>query len=92
MQVQLKGLESRRMLILLAKVLLASAVMGAVCAASSHWLLANWPEQSFLAKLAALLATVIAGALVFAGAGVLLHVEELKELRDSLRRRLSRRA
>jgi putative peptidoglycan lipid II flippase len=92
MQVQLKGLESRRMLILLGKVLLASAAMGAVCAASSHWLLADWPQQAFLAKLAALLATVIVGALAFAGAGVLLHVEELKELRDSLRRRLQRRA
>jgi putative peptidoglycan lipid II flippase len=92
MQVQLKGLESRRFLILLGKVLLASAAMGAVCAASSHWLLADWPHQAFLAKLAGLLATVIVGALVFAGAGVLLHVEELKELRDSVRRRLQRRA
>jgi putative peptidoglycan lipid II flippase len=92
MQAQLKGLESRRLLILIGKVLLASAAMGAVCAASSHWLLADWPQQPFLPKLAELLATVIAGALVFAGAGVLLHVEELKELRDSLRRRLSRLA
>ena len=47
----------------------------------------NWQEQSLLLKLAALLATIIAGALAFAGCGVLLHIEELKELRDALRRR-----
>jgi putative peptidoglycan lipid II flippase len=90
MQVQLKGLESRKLLLLLGKVLLASALLGAVCAASLHWLLADWAEQSFPAKLAGLLATVIVAGLVFAAAGVLLHVEELKELRDSVWRRLRR--
>ena len=90
MRAQLNGLESRRMLKLLGKVLLASAALAAVCAASSHWLLADWPQQAFLAKLAALLATVFAGALVFTGSGVLLHVEELQELTDVLKRRLKR--
>jgi putative peptidoglycan lipid II flippase len=90
MQWQLKGLESRRLLNLLGKVAVASAALAAVCAASLHWLLADWASQSFLAKLAALLATVVVGALTFAGCGVLLHVEELKELRDAFKRRLQR--
>jgi putative peptidoglycan lipid II flippase len=92
MQAQLEGLESRRLLNLLGKVLLASAALAAVCAASAHWLLADWPRQTFLAKLTALLVTMIAGAAAFAGCGVLLHVEELKELRDAFKRRLQRRA
>jgi putative peptidoglycan lipid II flippase len=90
MQAQLKGLESRRLLLLLVKVSVASGALVAVCAASSHWFLADWREQSLWIKLPALLATVMAGAAAFAACGVLLHVEELKELRDAIRRRLTR--
>jgi putative peptidoglycan lipid II flippase len=90
MQSQLKGLESRRLLLLLVKVAVACAALVAVCAASSHWLLADWREQSLWIKLPELLATVVAGAAAFAACGVLLHIEELKELRDAVRRRLTR--
>jgi putative peptidoglycan lipid II flippase len=90
MQFHLKGLESRRLLLLLVKVAVACGALVAVCAASSHWLLADWQEQTLWVKLSALLATVAVGALVFAGCGVLLHIEELKELRDAVRRRLAR--
>ena len=47
-------------------------------------------DTGFLTKLGALLATVIVGALVFAGCGAALHVEELKELQGAIRRRLRR--
>src|ERR1700733_1527698 len=87
---QLKGLETRRMLIMLGKVTLAAAALAAVCAASSHWVLADWETQSFLHKLGALFGTIIAGGLVFAGAGVVLHIEELKELQAALSRRFRR--
>jgi putative peptidoglycan lipid II flippase len=90
MRAQLKGLESRRLLLLLVKVAVASAALVAVCAASTRWLLADWQEQTLLFKLSALLGTVVVGALVFAACGVLLHIEELKELREALRRRLRR--
>jgi putative peptidoglycan lipid II flippase len=87
---RLHGLESRRMLVMLAKVAVAAAALVAVCAASSHWLLADWATQPFLRKLGALLATVIVGAAVFAGCGVALHIEELKELQSAVKRRLRR--
>ncbi len=90
MQTQLKGLESRRLLLLLTKIVLASASLIAVCAASSHWLLADWPHQALLPKIAALLVTVIVGAGLFAACGILLHIEELKELRAAFVRRLRR--
>ena len=87
---QLEGLESRRMLIMLGKVTVAAAALAAVCAASSHWLLADWQTQSFLGRLGALLITISVGGLVFAGAGIALHIEELKELQAALSRRLRR--
>jgi putative peptidoglycan lipid II flippase len=90
MQTQLKGLESRRLFLLLAKVALASVSLVVVCAASSRWLLADWQHQALLPKIAALLVTVIAGAGLFAASGILLHIEELKELRDAFKRRLQR--
>jgi putative peptidoglycan lipid II flippase len=90
MQHHLKGLESRRLLSMLAKLALASVPLIAVCAASSHWLLADWQHQALLPKIAALLVTVFAGAGLFAASGILLHIEELKELRDAFMRRLRR--
>jgi putative peptidoglycan lipid II flippase len=90
MQRQLQGLESRRLLLMLAKVMLASVPLAAVCAASSHWLLADWRHQALLPKLAALLFTVAAGAGLFAASGIFLHIEELKEVRDAVMRRLKR--
>src|SRR5271170_1900948 len=87
---QLGGLETRRMFALLCKVAVAALALVAVCAASSHWLLADWQTQTFLSKLAALLGTVIVGALVFAVCGTALHIEELKELQAAVNRRLRR--
>jgi putative peptidoglycan lipid II flippase len=90
MRRQLKGLESRRMLVMLGKVAVAAAALVAVCAASLHWLLADWQTQAFLSKLGELLATIVAGALVFGGCGALLHIEEIKEVQNALTRRLRR--
>jgi putative peptidoglycan lipid II flippase len=90
MQAHLAGLESRRLLLLLAKVALASAPLIAVCAASSHWLLADWQHQALMPKIAALLVTMIAGVGLFAASGILLHIEELKELRAAFLKRLKR--
>jgi putative peptidoglycan lipid II flippase len=90
MQHQLKGLESRHLLSMLAKLALAMVPLVAVCAASAHWLLGDWQHQALLPKIAALLVTVTAGAGLFAASGILLHIEELKELRDAFMRRLRR--
>jgi putative peptidoglycan lipid II flippase len=92
MRRHLNGLESRRMLVMLGKVAVAAAAMAAVCAASSRWLMADWATQVFLIKLGSLLGTIIVGALVFAGCGAALHIEEIKELQAAVRRRLRRAA
>jgi putative peptidoglycan lipid II flippase len=92
MRRHLHGLETRRLLGMLGKVAAAALALIAVCAASSHWLLADWETQPFLGKLAALLATVVVAALVFAGCGTALHIEELKELQSAIKRRLRRAA
>ena len=92
MRLHLNGLESRRMLVMLGKVAVAAAAMAAVCAASSRWLMADWATQAFPIKLGALLGTISVAALVFAGCGAALHIEEIKELQAAVKRRLRRTA
>jgi putative peptidoglycan lipid II flippase len=84
---RLGRLESRRMFELLGKVAIASLALVALCAASSYWFLSDWQTQSFFAKLSGLLLTVFLGAALFVGCGLLLRIEELKELLGILRRR-----
>jgi len=86
----LGSLESRRMLVMLGKVAIASFALAALCGASSHWLLSAWATQPFWGKLGELLATVAVGAAVFVGASALLRVEELEELIAAVKRRLER--
>jgi putative peptidoglycan lipid II flippase len=87
---QLGGLETRRMAVLLGKTAIAGVALAAVCAASTHWLLSDWPTQTFLRKTAALFATMTAGGLVFLGVGAALRIEELDEVIGAVRRRLRR--
>jgi putative peptidoglycan lipid II flippase len=87
---QLRGLESRRMLIMLGKTAVAAAALVAVCAASSHWLLAAWATQAFWGKLISLLGTIVTGALVFGACCAVLHIEEIDALIAAFQRRLRR--
>ncbi len=89
---QLGGLEGRRMVILLAKALLAGGALAAVCWASTHWLLATWATAPFLYKSGVLFGTMIIGGLAFAACGMALRIEELHELSMMVRRRLRRGA
>jgi putative peptidoglycan lipid II flippase len=90
MRRNLHGLQTRRMLLMLAKVAVAGAALMAVCAASLHWMLADWATQAFLRKLGALLATVTMGVVVFVACGTWLRIEELNGLSAAFRRRLQR--
>jgi len=91
MQRQLHGLETRRMLMLLAKMSIACGALAAVCAASAHWLLGHWQTEVLWFKLGALLGTIVAGALVFTAVSLWVRIEEIHELSAAIRRRLRRR-
>jgi putative peptidoglycan lipid II flippase len=87
---QLGGLETRRMAVLLGKAAIAGVALAAVCAASTHWLLSDWPTQTFLRNTFALFATMTVGGLVFLGVGAALRIEELDEVIGAVKRRLRR--
>ena len=91
MRSHLQGLETGRMLRLVGKLLLATLALVALCAASMHWLLADWALQRFWMRLALLLGTIGAAGLAFVGVGQLLGIEELGELLGAVRRRALKR-
>ncbi len=90
MRRHLGNLETRRMLTMLAKVSVASALLALLCWASAHWLLAQWATQPFISKAGWLLLTVVGGTLAFVGCGLALRIEELHDLFGGVRRRLQR--
>src|ERR1700722_6450199 len=87
---QLGSLESRKMLGSLIKIAAAGAALAAVCAASTHWLLADWATHPFWSKCGALFGTISVVAGVFLGCAALLNVEELAPIIAGVRRRLGR--
>jgi putative peptidoglycan lipid II flippase len=86
----LKRLETRRMVVMLLKVALGTAVLGAICWCSQHWLLNDWAQQSFAPKLGWLVLTVTLSIVAFLGCGVALRIEELHGLNELVLRRLGR--
>ncbi len=90
MRKHLGGLESRRMLVMVGKVTVAALSLAAICAVSSHWLLADWRTQGFLIKLGILLGTIAIGGLCFAASASALHIEEMHAVVNSIRRKIRR--
>lgn len=83
----LSGIEGGKMLAALGKILLAAAVMAAICQLSLSWRLGSWAGMPFLLKLAWLAGTIAAAVPAFFGLAWLLHVEEVADLFRLLNRK-----
>ena len=90
MRGHLNGLESKKMLLSLLKLSLACIPLVAVCAAANWWLLSDWATQPFLPKLGNLTVAVVVGVAAFAAACLAVHVDEMGQLTDAIRRRIRR--
>jgi putative peptidoglycan lipid II flippase len=84
-------LESRAMLRMLAKLVVASLVLAAICWAGLHFLLGNWATEAFWPKAGALTLVIAAGAAAFFVTATMLGISELREITHAVKRRLSRR-
>lgn len=90
MRHHLHGLESRRLLATLGKVLIAGGALAAACALAMHGWLNDWATASVLSKTLRLLFTTAAGVLVYVACGAMLRIEELEEILGLVRARLRR--
>jgi putative peptidoglycan lipid II flippase len=87
---RVRGLRGRRLTASFVKIAAASALMGAACAASSHWI-EHWLGVSRMARVSDLAVSVPLGLIVFYGAAKLLHLPELESARRALIAPLARR-
>jgi len=83
-----RRLETRQMLIALAKVCVAGALLALICWAANYWWLDAWANLRFFQKLSALLIAIACGAAAFFGAAFLLRVSEVLDVVKLVRRRL----
>jgi putative peptidoglycan lipid II flippase len=83
-----RRLETRQMLIGLAKIFVAGAVLALVCWAANYLWLFAWSDMRFFQKLAILLATIAVAGAAFFGAAFLLRITEVQDIIDVFRRRL----
>lgn len=90
MRKRINGLEGRRTAIAMAKILFASAVMGAACWAVSTGL-SRWLGSAFMARFANVSVSVAVSAVFFYVIASLLGVEELRAATSALKGRLKRR-
>lgn len=84
------GLDTRSLVTMTLKTLIAGSVMGGVCFAANHWVFRNPVELPILIRLVCLIATVGFAAVVYYGATWVLRIPEATEAAELLRRRLKR--
>src|SRR5438132_4649675 len=85
-----RRLETRQMLIALAKICVAGALLALVCWAANYLWLDAWSDMRFFQKLAILLATIAFAGAAFFGAAFLLRISEVQDIIDVFRRKVRR--
>jgi putative peptidoglycan lipid II flippase len=91
MRRRLGGIEGQKTAVTVFKILLASAVMGAVCWLTSGWI-SNQAGETFAARAANVFISVGLGAVVFYAGVHLLRVEEIRSAVDAIASRFIKRA
>ena len=89
MQREVKGLETRKLVICLAKISVAGALLILVCELGNYFI--DWDRIQFVLKLGALLAIIVLSILVFFGTALLLQIEELQDVQRILARKFAKR-
>ncbi len=90
MRREVRLLETGLMLRSLAKIAVASALLGLVCWAGQTWLLAGSEHFEPVLRALRLLVVIAAGAAVFFGAALALRIAELDDVTAILKRKLGR--
>jgi putative peptidoglycan lipid II flippase len=85
-----RGLESRHLLVGLAKICLAGLLLALICSVANYCWLDRWEALRFVEKLSVLFGTIIVSATAFFAAAFLLHIDEVRNLFDLVKCRIAR--
>jgi peptidoglycan biosynthesis protein MviN/MurJ (putative lipid II flippase) len=83
-----RRLETRQMLVALAKICVAGALLALVCWTANYLWLDAWSDMRFFQKLAILLMTIAFAGAAFFGAAFLLRISEVQDIIDVFRRKV----
>ena len=92
MRRHLGALDSGKMLQMLAKLVVASGVLAAICWAGLQLFFTHWSTQGVLPKLGGLAVVISVGAAAFFLTATALGISELREITHAVKRKLLRRA
>jgi len=84
-------LDTRLLVLTLAKLLVPCALLAGICWAANIWFFADWPNQPLGIKAAALAATIAAAGAAFFGAAACFRIAEIDDVTAIVRRKLLRR-
>lgn len=85
-----RGLETRRMLSGLTRIIIAGGLLALICWAANRWWLGAWEQLRFASRLFGLLLTIAAGVAAFFAAAFFLRVHEVHELFELVKRKVGR--
>lgn len=88
---EISRLETKRLLVTLAKIFLATDALILVCFGCNWLMLGQWATMSFALRLISLLLTIALALGAFALTAALLKLREMRDLLSAVARRLSRR-
>jgi putative peptidoglycan lipid II flippase len=91
MRKEIARLETKRLIVVLAKIFIASDVLALVCWGSKWLLLSQWSEMGFAFRTTALLITIALSLGAFCLAASLLKLREMNDMIDAVKRKLGRR-
>jgi putative peptidoglycan lipid II flippase len=90
MHKEVRRLETRQMVVTLAKLAVAGGVLALVCWAGLRWMLADWAHQSFLLHVILLFLLIGLAAAAFFAVAFLLRIEELDDVAAMAKRELGK--
>ena len=92
MRKEIARLETKRLVVVLGKIFIASEVLALVCWGAKWLLLSQWADMGFLLRTTALVLTIALSLGAFCLTASLLRLREMNDMIAAVRRKLGRRA
>lgn len=90
MRKKVERLETKHMIVTLAKLALAGGMLALVCWAGQQWLFSGWAHEGLVLRVVLLMGTIAVAAAVFFGVALVLRIEELDDVAAMAKRKLGR--